>query len=165
MEKPAKETGSLEELRAQLTDFRTGMLVTQTPEGLLRGRPMALQDPEALTDCDLWLVTSDDSPKVAEITFEENVCVTCFRTGDGAYVSISARARLEQDRTEIRRLWNDHWKAWWEGPDDPTIAILKLEVRRAEYWEPKGGRLRVLYEMVKGMVTGKKEELNPPKEV
>jgi general stress protein 26 len=162
-----KESGKVEELRKFLEEFDTGMLVTQTPEGLLRGRPMALQDASELGDCDLWLVTSDDSPKVAEITFEENVCVTCFRPKDRAYVSISARARLEKDRAEIRRLWKPDWKLWWDSADDPHIAIMKLEVRRAEYWEPKGGRLRVLYEVVKGMVTGKRpdEGMNPPKEI
>jgi general stress protein 26 len=167
MEKPAKERGSLDELRELLKEFDNAMLVTATPEGLLRARPMALHDPDEVPGCDLWLVTSDDSPKVAEITFEENVCVACLRPRDRAYVSISARARLEQDRGEIHRLWRPAWKAWWDGPDDPSIALLKLDVRRAEYWEPEGGRLRVLYETVKGTVTGGKadEGLNPPKEI
>jgi general stress protein 26 len=167
MSNDEKVAGNLDELRRLLEKFDVSMLVTTTPEGLLRARPMALQDPEDLADCDLWLVTSDDSPKVAEVTFEDNVCVCCLRKGDGAYVSISARARIEKDREEIRRLWKADWKAWWDSPEDPRIAIMKLDVRKAEYWEPEGGRLKVMFEMLKGMVTGKRgdADLNPAKEI
>jgi general stress protein 26 len=167
VKKDRKVGGSIAELREMLKEFDTTMLVTQTSEGLLRGRPMAMQKLEDLGDCDLWLVTSDDSPKVAEIAREHDVCVVCYRPGDRAYVSISARARAERDPLEIRRLWQPDWKAWWDGPDDPTITILKLDVQRAEYWEPEGGRLRVLYEMAKGALAGKRpdESLNPPKTV
>jgi hypothetical protein len=38
---------------------------------------------------------------------------------------------------------------------------------RSRGWEPEGGRLRVLFEMVKGMIRGQRadETLNPPKSV
>ena len=162
-----KEGGSIAELREMLKEFDTTMLVTQTPDGHLRGRPMAMQEIEDLEDCDLWLVTSDDSPKVAEINLEHDVCVVCYRPQDRAYISISARARSERNPLEVKRLWKPDWKAWWDGPEDPSITILKLDVQRAEYWEPEGGRLRVLFEYAKGMVSGKRpdEILNPPKTV
>jgi general stress protein 26 len=162
-----KDAGNLQELRQLLGKFDTVMLITRTPEGLMRARPMALQDLDELPDCDLWLVTGDDTPKVAEITEENNVCVCAIRSRDKAYLSISARADVERRPAEIHRLWKPAWKAWFSGPDDPRIAVMKLEVLRAEYWEPEGGRLRVLYEMVKGAVTGKRadEALNPPRQV
>jgi general stress protein 26 len=163
-----KDPGNLKELRDLLEEFDTVMLITRTPDGLLRARPMAVQDADAIPGWDLWLVTADDSPKVAEIAYEENVCVCALRSRDRAYISISARAEVQRDRAEIERLWKPDWKLWFpEGKDDPSIAIMKLDVVRAEYWEPEGGRLRVLYDMVKAAVTGKaaSEELNPPKEV
>jgi general stress protein 26 len=36
----------MKELRELLEEFDTVMLITRTPEGLLRARPMAVQDPE-----------------------------------------------------------------------------------------------------------------------
>lgn len=162
-----KDSGNLQELRDLLKDFDTVMLVTRTREGLMRARPMALQDMDDMPDCDLWLVTGEDTPKVAEISEEHSVCVAAFRSRDKAYVSISARADVQRNPAEIKRVWKPDWKIWFNGADDPTIAIMKLEVLRAEYWEPEGGRLRVLYEMVKGAVSGKKPDdaLNPPKTV
>jgi general stress protein 26 len=162
-----KDRGTLKELRDLLKEFDTVMLVTRTAQGLLRARPMALQDLDELTDCDLWLVTGEDTPKVAEISDEQSVCVAAFRNRDKAYVSISARADVERNPAEVKRLWKPDWSIWFDGPDDPTVAIMKLEVIRAEYWEPEGGRLRVLFEMARGAVTGKKpdETLNPPKTI
>ena len=160
--------GTLQELYDLLNEFDTAMLVTITPDGKLRARPMELQAPGELPGCDLWFVTGDDTAKVMEIAGEEQVCVCAYRGRDNAYVSISARARLERDRAAISRLWRPSWKLFFpEGVNDPTIALLKLTVERAEYWAPEGGQMRVLYEMIKSAFTGEPLEasLNPPKHV
>src|SRR5260370_12264558 len=143
----AQPQGSLDELLPLLTDFDAAMLVTLDAVGRLRARPMGLQLQERLPDCDLWLVTADDAPKNEEIEQHHEINLCCLRARDKAYVSISARARVERDPSLARRLWRDDWKILFgdERPDDGAIAILKLDVERAEYWEPEGGRLRVLF--------------------
>jgi general stress protein 26 len=163
-----KAAGSLSELREMLKAFDTAMLVTTTEEGLLRARPMAVQDLDALPGVDLWFVTHDDTAKVAEISYEHNVCVACYRAKDRAYISISARAEMERNPELVKRLWKPDWKAWFPaGPEDPAITIVKLTVQKAEYWEAEGGRLRVLYSMLKATLHGKAAdaELNPAKEI
>jgi general stress protein 26 len=160
-----KDPGTLKELRELLAEFDTVMLVTRTAGGAMRARPMATQDFDAVKDCDLWLVTSVDTPKVAEISEEHQVCVAAVRKSDGAYVSISALAEVERNEAEVKRLWKKDWSIWFSGPDDPSVAIMKLDIQHAEYWEPKGGKLRVLFDMTKAAFTGKKpdEGLNAPK--
>lgn len=150
---PRQQPGSLQELHDLLKEFDVAMLVTRTPEGFLRARPMAVQDPKEMPGSDLWFVTGDETPKVGEIEQEQQVAVTCYRHWDRAYLSISARARVEHDQEAVKRLWKPDWKAWMPGgPDDPHIALIKLTIEQAEYWEPTGGRLRILYEMVKGVI-------------
>ena len=160
--------GSLIELKEMLQEFDTVLLTTVTPEGLIRSRPMAVQDPEGLPDCDLWFVTSRDTAKVEEIAQERQVGVCGYRPKDRGWLSISAWATFESDRDTIRRLFKPDWKVWFaKGPDDPAILMLKLSVERAEFWEPEGGRARVLYEIVKARLSGKPADLhfNPPKTV
>lgn len=160
--------GTLQELYTFLKEFDTAMLVTMTPGRMLRARPMEIQDPKEVPGCDLWFVTGDDTAKVAEIGREEHVCVCAYRARDKAYISISARARTDKDQGAIQRLWKPTWKMFFpNGVSDPTITLLKLTVERAEYWEPEGGRMRVLYEMLKSALTGESLEsnLNPPKHV
>jgi general stress protein 26 len=147
-------TGTLDELKKLLHEFETTMLTTTTPEGLLRARPMAIQDDAPEVAADLWFVASIHSAKVQEIALHPKVCVTCLRGKHGsAYVSISAHATVWQDQATVRKLWKPDWKAWWpDGPDDPQIAFVLMQVERAEYWEPEGGAVRVLFDMLKGLV-------------
>lgn len=165
-DKSDEAKGSKQELLALLDEFDTAMLVGLEPGGTLRARPMGLQR-DRLSDCDLWFVTADDTHKTDEIDGHHEVNVCCLRTRDRAYVSISARARVERNPSEVRRLWQPGWKLWFgdEKPEDGGIVLLKLDVERAEYWEPEGGRMRVIY--ATGLVTDEKAEgaLNPPKTV
>src|SRR4051794_34921396 len=98
------QVGTLEELRRVLAGFETAMLVTHSPDGLVRARPMALQDPAAVSDADLWFATADDSAKADEIREDRQVNVCCLGQG-GAYVSIAARARIDHNPSEVKRLW------------------------------------------------------------
>jgi len=160
--------GSLQELHDLLREFDTAMLVTVTPENMLRARPMEIQDPSEMPGCDLWFVTREDTAKADEIAREAQVCVCAYRSRDKAYVSISARAQMVKDSAAVKRLWKPSWKAWFpKGPDDPSITLLELRVEHAEYWEPAGGRARVLYEIVKSMLKGGSADANlpPPKHI
>lgn len=162
------DRGSLMELKQLLKQFDVALLTSVNPDGLIRSRPMAVQDSDEVLDCDLWFVTSSDSPKVGEIAQERQVGVSAYRSRDRAWLSISAWASFERDEELTRRLFKPAWKAWFvEGPSDPTIVLLKLHVERAEYWEPEGGRARVLFDLVKSRLRGEPvdAELNPPKTV
>ncbi|AKT36574.1 pyridoxamine 5'-phosphate oxidase family protein [Chondromyces crocatus] len=158
--------GSLQELYELLKEFDVALLITQTPQGFLRARPMAMQNPDEVPDCDLWFVTSDETPKVGEIEKEHQVAIACYRPRDRAYLSISAVARVERDNETIKRLWKPDWQAWLPHGAEQT-ALLKLTLERAEYWEPKGGVLRVLYEQAKAVLTGESagKGLEPVKHV
>ena len=167
-ERDEKEPGNLDEMYGLLGEFDTAMLVTVTADEMVRARPMALQDHEDVADCDLWFVTEADTPKCKEIEHDRNVGVVCLRNRDSAYLSISAEAEIVRDRALIHRLWKPDWKAWFpNGPDEESLAIIKLRVQRAEYWEPEGGRMRVLYEVVKALLKGERADahMNPPKTI
>jgi general stress protein 26 len=146
--------GSIAELEQLLQSFDTAMLTTLTPMGLLRARPMEIQKPVPELDCDLWFVTSLDSAKSDEIAHEHQVGVSCFRRSDRAYLSISAIARIRREPELIAKLFKPSWKLWFpDGPADPRIALIEMKVERGEYWNPEGGPVRLLYEMVKSLVS------------
>ena len=152
---PPVTHGSLAELKSLLQEFDTTMLTTVAVDGSLRSRPMAVQNNDELPGCDLWFVTSIDSPKVGEISADRHVNVSAIRARDRAYLSISAWAVFERDEALIRRLFKPDWKFWFpDGPDDPSIALMKMRVEYAEYWAPEGGRARVLFSMLKAKLSG-----------
>jgi general stress protein 26 len=81
----------------------------------------------------LWFFTSQDSALVL--------------AGGGAAVAVFTAkghdlfARIHGNLTEatspemIDRLWNPFVAAWYEGKDDPDIALLRLDLHNAEIWE------------------------------
>jgi general stress protein 26 len=149
-----------------LKEFDTALLVTTTTDKKLRARPMAIQNPDEVPDCDLWFVTADNTAKADEIYREQEVCVCAYRARDQAYLSISASAHVVKNPVEIKKLWKPAWKAWFpDGEYDPMIALLKLKVERAEYWEPAGGQVRVLYEMIRSALTGESASAAQPKHI
>lgn len=149
-------SGTLDELKELLRTFDTAMITTWTPMGVLRARPMVVQQPSPDLDVDLWFVTSLDSGVVSEIAHEHQVGVTCSRHRDRAYLSISAIARVRRDEDLVRKLYRPAWDEWFpDGPTDPTIALIEMEIQRGEFWTHGGGTVRMLYELARAIVTGR----------
>ncbi len=148
---PTDATRKLAEL---IKDIRFAMLTTVAPDGTLRSRPMATQDPP-FENGEVWFFTEEDAPKTAEIAREHQVNVAYAAPQDQSYVSLSGTATLVHDRAEIHRRWNPFVKAWFpKGPDDPNLALLRVRVITAEYWDAPAGRMSTLYAMAKSALTG-----------
>ena len=160
---PPSAQGSLPELQKVVQEFDTAMLVTRTAEGLLRARPMAVQKQTPDLPADLWFVTSIDSAKMREVEQDPQVCVTFLAARGSAYASISARATIRRDAALVAKLWQPDWKIWWpQGPFDPQIAFLELQVEHAEYWDPPSGAVRVLYAIAKSVLKGESADRHLP---
>ena len=127
--------------------FATAMLVTRADGGRMRARPLSLAS--AHEGGKLYFATSLDSPKVEEIEADAEVLVTLQNSV--CYVSISGTARISRDRGLVERLWSEGWRIWFpEGEGDPSLAIVEVTPREAEYWDQSGVRgIKYALEMVK----------------
>lgn len=151
------------ELWERIKDHRTAMFTTVSQDGMIHSRPMMTQEREA--DMDLWFVSSLNTEKIDEIKANPKIGVLYYRDADNAYVSIAGTAEINTDKALIRSKWKEDWKVWFpEGPDQTDIALIKVTPIEAEYWEPKGGKLTVMFEMARGYITGEHPELNEPVE-
>lgn len=81
-------------LRELLDEFGVVMLVTRTPDGTIRGRPMALA--EAQPDGTLWFATDRQSGKVDELERDGHVVVTM--QSKTRFVSLGGQADVVDDR-------------------------------------------------------------------
>ena len=149
-------------LREVVSDFETAMLVTRTPVGEVRARPLALAASETgadmLEDGVLYFPTSLASPKIEEIAADRRVAVTM--QDKRRFVSISGTARILTDRALVDRLWSEAWKVWFpDGKEDPELCLLEVTPTAAEYWDQTGGKgLRYLFEAAKAYVQGSPPE-------
>lgn len=141
-----------EKLAKLVAEFDTAMLVTRTAQGQLRSRPLAIA--EAGEDGTFYFATSIESGKVHEVEGDDHVNVSLQK--GRSFVSVSGRARIEQDRALIDRLWKEDWKIWFpEGKDDPSLCLLAVDPTDAEYWDASGiAGMRFLFQAAKAYVTG-----------
>ena len=120
-------------LVAMIEALDVGMLTTEDENGQLRSRPMATQRAEEGV---LWFFTGKDSPKIEEVKKDAEVNVSYADPNNQVYVSVSGVARAVRDPAKVRELWSGAAQRWFpEGPDDPRLMILKVEITEAEYWD------------------------------
>jgi general stress protein 26 len=140
-----------EELWERIESVRTAMMTTAEPDGTLRSRPMWTQGDEF--DGSLWFFTSDDAPKVDELERNPQVGLSYGAPDKDLYVSVSGRAELVRDRQKAKELWNVFAEAWFpDGVDDPNLALLRVDVEQAHYWEDKKPKVLQFAEIVLGAI-------------
>lgn len=130
----------IKKLASIIKGIRFAMLTTMEDDGTLHSRPMATQDVDF--DGDLWFFTRADAPKVAEAEEHHQVNVSFADPDTNKYVSASGTASLVRDRAKLEQYWKPAYKTFFpEGLQDPQIALLKVSVQKAEYWDSPSTKL------------------------
>ncbi|MFN2406783.1 MAG: pyridoxamine 5'-phosphate oxidase family protein [Pyrinomonadaceae bacterium] len=154
-----------EKLREMIKDIDLCMLTTVDESDDLHSRPMSLNS-DVDEEGNLWFFTSSNSHKASEIERTPNVNVSFIDTKQQHYVSISGMAELVRDKSKIKELWKPVLQAWFpEGPDQADIALLKVIVRKAEYWDSPSSTIAQAISFVSAIVTGKQVELGENKKL
>lgn len=141
MKTTANTRDDIDRFAALIKGIKVAMLTTITDDGSMRSRPMATQTKD-FDRKHLWFFTKRSSPKSQEIASHHEVHLSYASPEDHRYVSVTGIASLVDDEDKKTELWSAVHKAWFpEGLDDPDLALLRVDVRHAEYWEAKGGRM------------------------
>ena len=144
----------LSKLGELIKDIRIAMLTTVDEDGSLRSRPMAAS--QQVFEGELWFFTGADAPKVEEAKRHRQVNVSFADPEHQNYVSVSGTASLVRDRQKMEELWSPWLRTWFpRGLDEPDLALLKVEVEKAEYWDAAASTMLQLYGVVKAILTGK----------
>jgi general stress protein 26 len=70
---------------------------------------------------------------------------------------MSGVAELVRDRKRLELMWQPDLKAWFpKGLEEPGIALLKVNVNKAEYWDAPAGWVAKTISLAKSMATGKR---------
>jgi general stress protein 26 len=138
--------------------IKFAMLTTVCEDGSLHSRPMAAQDIDF--DGTLWFYTRADAPKVTEASQHEQVSVTFADPDSSKFVSASGTATIVRDRGKLEEFWKPHYKVLFpEGLDDPQLALLRVDVTRAEYWDSANTSLGRAFDFARAYVTGDPSKL------
>ena len=163
------DESKLDDFYKMVADLETAMFTTHRADGLLVSRPMATQ--VRAEGADLWFVTSKDAPKLAEIGNDANVNLAYYKDRTREWISVSGTARVSNDRAKIKELYRPDWRAWFgdEGgqkdgtADDPRMVLIAVDVKLAIYMHVDKPQPVVLFEVMKGIITGKQPNFPDPK--
>jgi general stress protein 26 len=158
-------TSEIHKLYEMIDDIEIAMLTTRRPDGHLESRAMANQ--KRAEGADLWFVSADGTGKLRDIEFDPHVNVAYYKDRTREWVSVSGTARISRDRSVIRQLYATDWKIWFpeEGdprhgtPDDPRMVLIGVNVQAAVFLEVNKPQPVVLYEVVKGWLTGTEPDI------
>ena len=150
----------LQKFYEMVDSIEIAMLTTRRPDGHLESRAMANQKRAA--GADLWFVTSEGTGKLRDIEADPHVNLSYYKDRTREWVSVSGIASISRDRNKIRELYATDWKAWFpdEGdprhgtPDDPRLVLIGVDIHAAVYLEVNKPQPVVLFEVVKGWLTG-----------
>ena len=158
-----KQEENVRKLNEMIKGIEAAMLTTAEVDGNLRCRPMLTMNVEF--DGDLYFFTKASAHKVDEVEHDHHVCVSYVAPEDQRYVSMSGLARVLRDRAKMEELWVPELISWFpDGLKDPELALLRISVTQAEYWEGSFGtlvKLKGTKAMTAGVAFGETENEKP----
>jgi len=150
----------MERLHEQIENIEIAMMTTRRRDGHLQSRAMATQKRAA--GADLWFVTAGGTAKLLDLQADPHVNLSYYKDRTREWISVSGVARISRDRDKIRELYAPDWSIWFpkEGDprhgtaDDPRMVLVAVDVHAAVFFEVDKPQPVVLFEMVKGWLTG-----------
>jgi general stress protein 26 len=155
----------LETLYNHIEDIEIAMMTTRRPDGHLHSRAMATQ--KRADGADLWFVTLEDTQKVRDVAADPHINLSYYKDRTREWISVSGLASISRGRQKIHELYAPDWKAWFpkeDDPrhgtkDDPRMVLVGVDVHAATFLEVNKPQPIVLFEVVKGWLTGSMPEI------
>ncbi|WP_413291841.1 pyridoxamine 5'-phosphate oxidase family protein [Bdellovibrio sp. HCB185ZH] len=151
MDNTTNSIPEIKKLGDLIQDIKIAMLVTVTGGNSLHSAPLMTQEVDF--DGSLWFIISKNSQKASDLHNENRVNV--IYSGHNKYVSVTGVAELVDNHPEkVRELWSKAYEVWFpQGPNDPNIQLLRIDIEKAEYWEGHSNPVAKIINFVK-LATG-----------
>jgi general stress protein 26 len=94
---------------------------------------------ESNPDFTLRFCTSRSSRKAKQMADNPEVHLTCGNLqppDDSVFLQIAGRAEIRADEATKVIYWQDEWRRYFKGPDDPDYVMVFIHPYRIEYSGP-----------------------------
>jgi general stress protein 26 len=98
-------------------------------------QPMTVQFEDQ--DCaagQLWIFTANDHDFTRALAHSNRAIATYSAKGHDLFASLRGTLEIVNDRATVDRLWNPIVAEWYEGKDDPKLALVRFQVEDAKIW-------------------------------
>ena len=98
-------------------------------------QPMAVQFEDQDRDAGLlWIFTAKDHDLTRAMGQSNRAIGSYSAKGHDLFASLRGTLEIVNDRSTIERLWNPIVAEWYEGKDDPKLALVRFDVENAKIW-------------------------------
>ena len=140
-----RDPAAAQRLRDLIRDISFAMVTTVIPDGALHSRPMVTQEFDA--DGELWFMMSDDSAQAQDLAEEQGVNVSYADPVRLRFVSVSGNASVVRDTDKLHEMWKPGMEKFLpKGLDDPHLALMRVRIETAEYWDASVGAMVSLHD-------------------
>ncbi len=153
----SKDNDGLRKMRELLENTKVFMMATNLGKVPFSICPMTLQEMDEQGD--LWFFAPRNSDHFKEIEKDNRVQLIISNENEQQYISIYGNATHIIDKQKLNHLWNPMLRAWFNGMDDPNIALLNVNMESAYYWDSFENKLVSLYHLAKAVTTGDRTEM------
>lgn len=156
-----------EALFARIKDIRFGMLTHRDGAAMLHAHPLTTLNQDIDAQAQLYFFIPRGSELHERLTADSQVALSYAKPQEDCYVSVSGTAAFIEDAARKEDLWTPMAKAWFpDGPGDPNLVLLAVQIQHAEYWDVQESKLTQLYKMATAAMTGERpRELGEHREV
>ena len=82
----------------------------------------------------LWIFTAKDHDLTRAMGESNRAIASYAAKGHGLFASLRGTLQMVNDRGTIERLWNPFLGQYYEGKDDPKLALVRFDVDDAKIW-------------------------------
>jgi general stress protein 26 len=97
-------------------------------------RPMTAQI-EGDAGGPIWFFAGTDNEIVQKLSSANRAILSFASKGHDLFATVHGSIHLDNDRAVIDRLWNPFVAAWYDGKDDPRLALLRVDPEKGQVWE------------------------------
>lgn len=144
------------------------LMVTHDAQGNLHARPMSTQKEKGDKPFtgELWFMTDRNSPKIQEIKNDPRILMNYADRHAQNYITLSGKAEVVMDQSKVNELWHEPLRAWFpKGPDDPSIALIRVDADSAEYWDAPSQTVLHAIGYFKARLTGERPQMGEHKKI
>jgi len=98
-------------------------------------QPMTVQFEDQDRDAGvLWIFTANDHDLTRAMGRSNRAIGSYSAKGHDLFASLRGTLKIENNRETIDRLWNPIVAEWYEGKEDPKLALVRFDVENAKIW-------------------------------
>ena len=82
----------------------------------------------------LWIFTAKDHDLTRAMGQSNRAIASYSAKGHDLFASLRGTLRIDNERATVDRLWSPIVAEWYEGKDDPKLALVRFDIDDAKIW-------------------------------